>query len=79
MHGEMEHEDSVGQKGVITPGDVQWMTAGKGIIHSELPTKKMMEEGGLMHGFQIWVNLPAKDKMMNPRYQDITASPISYN
>ena len=62
LSGEMEHEDSVGSKGVITPGDVQWMTAGKGIIHSELPTKKMLEEGGLMHGFQIWVNLPAKDK-----------------
>ena len=73
LAGEMEHEDSVGSKGVITPGDVQWMTAGKGIIHSELPTKKMMEEGGMMHGFQIWVNLPAKDKMMNPRYQDITS------
>ncbi|MGB1934682.1 MAG: pirin family protein [Candidatus Poseidoniaceae archaeon] len=78
LAGEMEHEDSVGSKGVITSGDVQWMTAGKGIIHSEMPTKKMMEEGGLMHGFQIWVNLPAKDKMMNPRYQDITSeeSPI---
>jgi len=78
LAGEMQHEDSVGSKGVITPGDVQWMTAGKGIIHSEMPTKKMMDEGGLMHGFQIWVNLPAKDKMMNPRYQDITAdqSPI---
>ena len=73
LAGEMEHEDSVGSKGVITPGDVQWMTAGRGIIHSEMPTKKMMDEGGLMHGFQIWVNLPAKDKMMNPRYQDITA------
>ena len=73
LAGEMEHEDSVGSKGVITPGDVQWMTAGKGIIHSEMPTKKMMDEGGLMHGFQIWVNLPAKDKMMNPRYQDISA------
>ncbi len=79
LAGEMEHEDSVGSKGVITPGDVQWMTAGKGIIHSEMPTKKMMEEGGLMHGFQIWVNLPAKNKMMNPRYQDITSdeSPIT--
>ena len=73
LAGEMEHEDSVGSKGVITPGDVQWMTAGKGIIHSELPTKKMLDEGGLLHGFQIWVNLPAKDKMMNPRYQDITS------
>ena len=78
LSGEMEHEDSVGSRGVITPGDVQWMTAGKGIIHSEMPTKKMMDEGGLMHGFQIWVNLPAKDKMMNPRYQDISSehSPI---
>ena len=81
MHGEMEHEDSAGNKGKLTPGDVQWMTAGKGIIHSELPTDKMMQEGGLMHGFQIWVNLPAKDKMMNPRYQDIMASesPIAQN
>tara|TARA_B110001452_G_scaffold45565_1_gene34820 strand:- start:43 stop:879 length:837 start_codon:yes stop_codon:yes gene_type:complete len=74
LHGEMEHEDSAGSKGTLTPGDVQWMTAGKGIIHSEMPTSKMMLEGGLMHGFQIWVNLPAKDKMMNPRYQDISAS-----
>ena len=46
MHGEMEHEDSAGNKGKLTPGDVQWMTAGKGIIHSELPTEKMMQEGG---------------------------------
>jgi len=79
LSGEMEHEDSQGSKGLLTPGDVQWMTAGKGIIHSEMPTKKMMDEGGLMHGFQIWVNLPAKDKMMDPRYQDLTAddSPIA--
>lgn len=74
LQGEMEHEDSSGAKGTLTPGDVQWMTAGKGIIHSEMPTSKMMLEGGMMHGFQIWVNLPAKDKMMNPRYQDIPAS-----
>lgn len=79
LEGEMEHEDSSGSKGTLTPGDVQWMTAGKGIIHSEMPTSKMMLEGGMMHGFQIWVNLPAKDKMMNPRYQDISAaeSPIA--
>ena len=79
LEGEMEHEDSSGSKGTLTPGDVQWMTAGKGIIHSEMPTSKMMLEGGVMHGFQIWVNLPAKDKMMNPRYQDISAaeSPIA--
>ena len=74
LDGEMEHEDSAGASGVLTPGDVQWMTAGKGIIHSELPTKKMLDEGGLMHGFQIWVNLPAKDKMMQPRYQDVPES-----
>ena len=74
LSGEMEHEDSSGAKGVLTPGDVQWMTAGKGIIHSEMPTKRMLDEGGLMHGFQIWVNLPAKDKMMQPRYQDIESS-----
>ena len=74
LDGEMEHEDSAGSSGVLTPGDVQWMTAGKGIIHSELPTKKMLDEGGLMHGFQIWVNLPAKDKMMQPRYQDVPES-----
>lgn len=74
LEGEMEHEDSAGSKGTLTPGDVQWMTAGKGIIHSEMPTAKMMLEGGMMHGFQIWVNLPAKDKMMNPRYQDISAA-----
>ena len=79
LEGEMEHEDSAGSKGTLTPGDVQWMTAGKGIIHSEMPTAKMMLEGGMMHGFQIWVNLPSKDKMMNPRYQDISAaeSPIA--
>ena len=74
LQGEMGHEDSSGSKGTLTPGDVQWMTAGKGIIHSEMPTQKMMKEGGMMHGFQIWVNLPAKDKMMNPRYQDLSAS-----
>ncbi len=74
LDGEMEHEDSAGASGVLTPGDVQWMTAGKGIIHSELPTRKMLDEGGLMHGFQIWVNLPAKDKMMQPRYQDVPES-----
>ena len=74
LEGEMNHEDSAGNSGELTPGDVQWMTAGKGVIHSELPSDKMMKEGGLMHGFQIWVNLPAKDKMMQPRYQEISAS-----
>ena len=74
LAGEMEHEDSVGSKGTLSPGDVQWMTAGKGIIHSEMPTSKMISKGGVIHGFQIWVNLLAKDKMISPRYQEISAS-----
>ena len=74
LAGEMEHEDSAGNSGKITPGDVQWMTAGRGVVHSEMPSEKMMEQGGLMHGFQIWVNLPAKDKMMPPRYQELSSS-----
>lgn len=74
LAGEMEHEDSVGSKGTLSPGDVQWMTAGKGIIHSEMPTSKMIAKGGLIHGFQIWVNLLAKDKMIEPRYQEISSN-----
>ncbi|GAM26840.1 hypothetical protein SAMD00019534_100150, partial [Acytostelium subglobosum LB1] len=67
LAGAMEHRDHRGNCGLLTSGSVQWMTAGRGIIHSEMP--KM--DQGLMHGFQLWVNLPAKDKMMEPRYQDI--------
>ena len=70
MHkGQMRHEDSVGNSGLLKPGDVQWMTAGRGIIHSEIP--EMLE--GRMSGFQLWVNLPAKHKMVPPKYQDIPA------
>ena len=76
LAGGMKHADSAGNSGDLNPGDVQWMTAGRGVIHSELPQDQMMEQGGLMHGFQIWVNLPAKDKMMAPRYQDIPSSEI---
>ena len=76
LSGGMMHADSAGNSGDLNPGDVQWMTAGRGVIHSELPQDHMMEHGGLMHGFQIWVNLPAKDKMMPPRYQDIPSSEI---
>ena len=64
LDGGMKHADSAGNSGDLNPGDVQWMTAGRGVIHSELPQDHMMENGGRMHGFQIWVNLPAKDKMM---------------
>jgi redox-sensitive bicupin YhaK (pirin superfamily) len=76
LEGEMEHEDSAGHRGVLGPGDVQWMTAAAGIIHSEMPTKKMREQGGRAHGFQIWVNLPARLKMMQPRYQELQAARI---
>lgn len=76
LDGGMKHADSAGNSGDLNPGDVQWMTAGRGVIHSELPQDHMMQNGGRMHGFQIWVNLPAKDKMMAPRYQDIPSSDI---
>jgi quercetin 2,3-dioxygenase len=76
LAGEMEHEDSAGHRGSLRSGDVQWMTAGGGIIHSEEPSRAMRERGGRMHGFQIWVNLPARLKMTTPRYQEIPAGRI---
>jgi redox-sensitive bicupin YhaK (pirin superfamily) len=76
LEGEMEHEDSAGHRGTLGPGDVQWMTAGAGIIHSEMPTARVREGGGRAHGFQIWVNLPARLKMMQPRYQELPASKL---
>jgi redox-sensitive bicupin YhaK (pirin superfamily) len=72
LDGEIAHRDSIGGGGLITPGDVQWMTAGSGIVHSELPSAQIMQQGGNLHGFQLWVNLPAKAKMRRPRYQDLT-------
>ncbi len=76
LSGEMQHKDSAGHSGSLRPGDVQWMTAGAGVVHSELPSNAFMRNGGTLHGFQVWVNLPARDKMMPPRYQDIPASRI---
>ncbi|MEZ4302813.1 MAG: pirin family protein [Polyangiaceae bacterium] len=76
LEGETEHEDSAGHKGTIGAGDVQWMTAGRGVIHSEMPSRAMQKNGGRMHGFQLWVNLPAKDKMIAPRYQEIPKASI---
>jgi len=70
--GEVEHGDSMGNKGVIKSGDVQWMTAGSGIIHQEMPQKY----DGLMQGFQLWVNLPAKKKMIDPKYRGIEKKQI---
>lgn len=72
LAGSMRHEDHRGNRGELGPGSVQWMTAGRGIIHSEMPLQK----DGLMWGFQLWVNLPAAKKMTEPRYQDIPASEI---
>ena len=72
LDGRMRHKDNHGNEGLLTPGSVQWMTAGRGIVHSEMPE----QENGLMAGFQLWVNLPAKDKMTAPRYQDIAPSMI---
>jgi quercetin 2,3-dioxygenase len=76
LEGEAEHADSAGHRGKIGPGDVQWMTAGRGIVHAEMPSRRMQENGGRMHGFQLWVNLPARDKMMAPRYQEIPRAKI---
>jgi quercetin 2,3-dioxygenase len=76
LEGEMEHEDSAGHRGSLRAGDVQWMTAGAGIIHSEEPSRALRENGGRIHGFQIWINLPARLKMTRPRYQEIPAAKI---
>src|SRR5438445_2771346 len=72
LAGRMRHGDNQGNSGLLTAGSVKWMTAGRGIVHSEMPE----QEAGLMQGFQLWVNLPAKDKMTAPRYQDIAPERI---
>lgn len=74
LEGESEHEDSAGHRGFIGPGDVQWMTAGAGVVHAEMPSRRMQEHGGRMHGFQVWVNLPRKDKFVEPRYQELPSA-----
>ena len=73
LAGTVEHGDSMGNQGVIGAGDVQWMTAGRGILHQEMPKG---ERDGRMHGFQLWANLPARLKMTAPRYQDVKAADI---
>lgn len=72
LDGLVRHRDSIGNAGDLTAGDVQWMTAGRGILHEEMPQR----HNGVLEGFQLWVNLPAKDKMMPPRYQDVPAASI---
>jgi quercetin 2,3-dioxygenase len=76
LNGKFEHKDSQGHAGTISAGDVQWMTAGSGVIHSEMPEKEFSKNGGKLHGFQLWVNLPKSNKMMKPRYQEILQSKI---
>ena len=77
IDGTFRHQDSNGGGGLITDGDTQWMTAGGGILHIEAPPEELVVSGGLFHGFQLWVNLPARLKMTQPRYQDIRAGQVA--
>jgi redox-sensitive bicupin YhaK (pirin superfamily) len=76
LEGRFEHRDSRGHAGKLGPGDVQWMTAGSGVVHSEMPEKEFARIGGRLHGFQLWVNLPRQDKYSRPHYQEIPSSKI---
>lgn len=77
IDGHFDHRDSAGGGGSIGPGDTQWMTAGSGLLHIEAPPEALVMSGGLFHGLQLWVNLPARDKMIAPRYQDIGGGNIT--
>jgi redox-sensitive bicupin YhaK (pirin superfamily) len=77
LDGAMQHQDSIGGGGLISNGDTQWMTAGAGILHIERPPEPLVISGGLFHGIQLWVNLPAASKWVEPRYQDIGAGRIT--
>ena len=77
IDGEFVHRDSTGGGGIIANGSTQWMTAGAGIVHSEMPPESLIRSGGLFHGIQLWVNLPAKEKWTPARYQDIAASAVT--
>ena len=76
LEGKFQHKDSHGHSGRLAPGDVQWMTAASGVIHSEMPDDEFIRNGGRIHGFQLWVNLPRRDKMIKPHYQEIPSSKI---
>ena len=76
LDGEVDHEDTAGNGGRIGPGDVQWMTAGSGLLHKEMHSPEFTRRGGRFHALQLWVNLPAKSKMTAPRYQTLTAAEI---
>ncbi len=77
LDGEIEHTDTAGGGGTIGEGDTQWMTAGRGLLHDELPSMRVFESGGYSHGIQLWVNLPASQKMTSPRYQGIEAKDLT--
>jgi quercetin 2,3-dioxygenase len=76
LSGSFRHKDSQGHEGKLERGDVQWMTAGRGVIHSEEPSKEFQQTGGTLHGVQLWVNLPKTDKMIQPHYQEILSAKI---
>lgn len=76
LQGGLEHRDSAGNRGRLGPGDVQWMTTGRGIVHSEMPGETLRTEGGTLEAIQLWINLNARDKQMEPRYGDIPAADL---
>jgi quercetin 2,3-dioxygenase len=76
LEGRFEHKDSQGNSGMLGPGDVQWMTAGSGLVHSEMPEKELSKSGGTLHGFQLWINLRKNDKWIRPDYQDVPSTKI---
>jgi redox-sensitive bicupin YhaK (pirin superfamily) len=76
LEGQFGHKDSAGHSGTLQAGDVQWMTAGAGVVHSEMPDPSFVRTGGRVHGLQLWVNLPRRDKMIAPRYQDVPSAKI---
>ena len=76
LEGQFGHKDSAGHSGTLHAGDVQWMTAGAGVVHSEMPDPEFVRSGGRVHGLQLWVNLPRSDKMIAPRYQEMPSARI---
>lgn len=78
LKGDIHHRDSMGHDAVMGPGGVQWMTAGSGIVHAEMPSRELFEAGGEVHGFQLWVNLPRDLKMMAPHYQELLPDQVAH-
>ena len=76
LEGRFEHKDSQGNSGKLGPGDIQWMTAGSGLVHSEMPEEEFTKSGGTLHGFQLWINLRKNDKWLKPDYQDVPSTKI---